>query len=445
MLSNLPVFSKVNELVKRSPLLRRFATAALWNMLAVGMPKIVTLLAFVVVGRVMGKEVFGALGVIQSTITMIGTLAGFGLGITATLSVPRYRHSNPVKAGRILALTISLVVLVSLLMTTLLAWFSPYLAKTWLYSEELAGPLRLASLLLFLNALNGVQLASLAGLEAFKDSAKASMWSSGLSLLCIPGAFLGLEGAIASLVVSGILTCIVTNVTIRRVSAQVGVPLSFRSCWNEHNLVLRLSVPAALGGILYAPFFWFCTTLLLRTPDGYSEMGAFTAADQWRSLMMLAPGVLGQAVIPIVADCLARGQKSDAVKLLRDLASSLAWLIIPIFIAMCACSMLIMRAYGQEFGGAWLCFCILQAVVLVQVLQSPVVKFMEASGDLWLLLTFNAAHGLVMVLSAYYLVSLGAEGLASALLIAIVFHSMCLGAYAYVRMNSEGEEKDDYL
>lgn len=433
-MSSYPFFSKMREYVQRSPLLHRFASAAMWNIVAVGLPRLVPLLAFIIVGRMLGKEGFGALGVIQSTITMIGTLAGFGLGITATVAVPRYRHTDSAKAGRILALAISLVLLVSLLLTTLLIWFAPYIAKTWLNSEDLDKALRIASLLLILNALNGVQLAALAGLEAFKDSAIASMWSSGLSLMCMAGAFLGLEGAIASLVISSFVGCVVSNVTLRRVAVRAGVPLSFATCWREYALVLGYSVPAGLSSLIYAPFFWFCTTLILKTPQGYSEMGEFTAADQWRSLLILIPSILGQAAIPIIADCLARGQQKDVVQLVRDLASSLAWLSVPLFLVLCACSPLIMAAYGSEFKGAWLCFCILQAVVLVQVLQSPVVKFMEASGDLWLLFFFNIAHGLVMLVSTYHLISLGAKGLALGLLVAIVFHSMCLGAYAFGRV-----------
>jgi len=424
----------MGELAQRSPLFQRFASAAMWNILAVGLPRLVPLLAFVIVGRTLGKEGFGALGVIQSTITMMGTLAGFGLGIAATVAVPRYRHTNPAKAGRILALAISLVLLVSLLLTTLLIWFAPYIAKTWLNSEDLDKALRIASLLLVLNALNGVQLAALAGLEAFKDSAIASMWSSGLSLLCIGGALFGLEGAIGSLVISSFVGCVVSNVTLRRVAGRAGVAISFGTCWSEYALVLGYSVPAGLSSLLYAPFFWFCTTLLLKTPQGYSEMGEFTAADQWRSLMIMIPSILGQVAIPIIADCLARGKQKDAVYMVRDLAFSLAWLSVPIFVVLCACSPLIMGAYGTEFKGAWSSFCILQTVVLVQVLQSPVVKFMEARGDLWLLFFFNLAHGLVMLGATYHLVVFGANGLALGLLVAILFHSGCIGCYAYVRM-----------
>ena len=62
------------------------------------------LIASMVVARILGKNEFGELGMIQSTVGMLGVFAGFGLGLTATKHVAELKHSNPERTGRILSL-----------------------------------------------------------------------------------------------------------------------------------------------------------------------------------------------------------------------------------------------------------------------------------------------------------------------------------------------------
>ncbi len=53
----------------------------------------------------LGKEEFGKLGIVQSTVGMFQVFAGFGLGLTATKYVAEFRDSDPAKTGRIIGLS----------------------------------------------------------------------------------------------------------------------------------------------------------------------------------------------------------------------------------------------------------------------------------------------------------------------------------------------------
>jgi len=46
----------------------------------------------------------GELGIIQNTIGMFGTLAGFGMGLTANKHVAEFKRTDPAPAERILGL-----------------------------------------------------------------------------------------------------------------------------------------------------------------------------------------------------------------------------------------------------------------------------------------------------------------------------------------------------
>jgi O-antigen/teichoic acid export membrane protein len=236
------------------------------------------------------------------------------------------------------------------------------------------------------------------------------------------------------------ISCIACHIFVRRVTTRAGIRIDYASSWIERGIMGSYALPAALGNMLYAPVFWFCTTLLLKTPHGFAAMGEFSAANQWRSLVIFVPAVLGQAVIPIVADCVAQGRGREAMKMLRDLTITLAYVCVPLFVLLSVCSPIIMWAYGPSFRSAWPTFVILQAVVLVQIVESPVIRYMDAVGDLWLAFLFNCALALAMVVSASVLVYLGAAGLAWAILAAFVSRSICVCIYALTRMRKRADD-----
>jgi len=74
------------------PLLGRFVVGAFWSVAGALISRGFLLAASVVCAWFLGKEGFGALGMIQSTTGMLGVLAGLGLGITATKYVSELRR-----------------------------------------------------------------------------------------------------------------------------------------------------------------------------------------------------------------------------------------------------------------------------------------------------------------------------------------------------------------
>jgi O-antigen/teichoic acid export membrane protein len=63
------------------------------------------MVASVLAARMMGKSVFGELGMINSTVGMLGEFAGLGLGLTTVKHVAEWRISDPKRAGRIVGMS----------------------------------------------------------------------------------------------------------------------------------------------------------------------------------------------------------------------------------------------------------------------------------------------------------------------------------------------------
>jgi len=82
----------------------RLAKGALWSLAGSLISRGLGLVSAILVGRMLGKQEYGELGIIQNTIGMFGTLAGFGMGLTANKYVAEFKRPEPARAGRIIAL-----------------------------------------------------------------------------------------------------------------------------------------------------------------------------------------------------------------------------------------------------------------------------------------------------------------------------------------------------
>ena len=122
------IVAKHQELLPADSLRARFTLGIVWSLAGAVVSRGFLLAASIVCARFLGKDGFGALGMIQSTAGMFGIFAGLGLGLTATKYVAEFRRQDPEKAGRILALSASAAFVFGCVITVLLIFLAPFLA-----------------------------------------------------------------------------------------------------------------------------------------------------------------------------------------------------------------------------------------------------------------------------------------------------------------------------
>lgn len=66
-----------------------------WSLTGALSSRILALLTTIVVSRQIGRESFGELAILQSTVTTLGEVAGMGIGLAATKYISELRSSNP--------------------------------------------------------------------------------------------------------------------------------------------------------------------------------------------------------------------------------------------------------------------------------------------------------------------------------------------------------------
>ena len=389
------------------------------------------LAAMIFVARVLGKEAYGELGMIQSTISMLGVLAGFGLGLTATKHVAEMRKSDPEKAGRILVLSGVIAIASGALMASVLFLLAPWLAEKTIAAPHLTNHLRIGALILFISALNGAQNGALSGFEAFRAIAGVNFATGIASFpIILAGAYWGgLVGIVWALAASMGLGLFLGHIALRREAARAGLPLTLQGIQNEWHVLWRFTIPAALSGILVVPVNWVCAAFLVNGPGGYPEMGIFNAANQIFSFLILLPLVLGRVLLPVLANEW-NDNRPLAMKLLMLAVKTNLYVLTPLIILGCVLSPYIMALYGESFESGWPTLVIVLVTAGFVAANVPMGHILAASSQMWIGFAMNAGWAIVFVIGTILLVRYGSIGVASARAIAYVIHTGWVFAFA---------------
>jgi len=419
--------------IESSPTGHRLTRGAFWSLSGAVISRILALAASILVARMLGKEEFGKLGIIQSTVGMFQVFAGFGLGLTATKYVAEFRLSDPAKTGRIIGLSAMVAAVTGVLMLLLLILFAPWLSEHTLAAPDLAGPLRLSALMLLLGALNGAQTGALAGFEEFRTIARVNVLAGLANFpLMVAGVYLaGLRGAIAALVVSMGVNWVLNHFALRFAMKRAGVSVSFSGNAGELKVLWRFSTPAVLAGIMVGPVTWTCNAMLVNQANGYAEMGVFNAANQWRGAILFLPGVVEAIILPVLSNLRGEGDRLRYRKVLLYNIWFNGALTLAVAVIISLLAPFIMASYGNGFRSNYLVLVLLSFSAVLTATIGVIGQAIASEDRMWWGMLLNLLWGCAMICATWLLVAYGAKGLAFAILISYTFHLLTVGAYTY--------------
>jgi O-antigen/teichoic acid export membrane protein len=415
-----------------SPIGHRLARGTFWSLIAGCVSRVLALVASIVIARMLGKETFGQLGILQSTLEMFGTFAAFGTGLTSTKYVAECRKSNPDKAGRIIAMSSVVAWVTGGLCTIILIFCSSWMASTVLAAPKLASLLQICSISLLFGAVNGAQVGGLAGFEAFKQLAKINLVSGILTvILRVVGTMvMGLKGAVYGMVIAQMIGCLINFLVLRRLAAKSGITVQYSHCLRDLPVIWKFSLPAVLMSFLIMPTGWLCNAMLVNRPGGYGEMAIFNAANQWYYAILFLPGLMGEAALPVLFDRMSHHDYKSAHKIFFATIKLNALVIFPL-IAFGFFSKQVMGFYGSGFSGGWVTMVIVLATAGLQAIQMPAGYMLVSSGRMWLAFIMALGWAVSFVGVTALLVSWGSVGVASARLIALGLHCVWTFAFAF--------------
>jgi O-antigen/teichoic acid export membrane protein len=391
--------ARLRERLQHSPLAHRLARAAAWSLIGAVSSRILTLATSVVVVRLLGKVTVGEFGMVQSTLAMLGTFAGLGLGLTATKYTAELRSRDPDKAGRILAVIIFIAILSGLSMTVAGWAGSDWLADRVLERQSLVPYLRLSSILVLIGVVDGVLGSGLAGFEAFGRIARINIYVAVLNLLItIPLVYwFGLFGAVVGLVVSTGMHLVLAAVALHHACTSYGVVLRLdRAAVHEWPLLVHYALPALAGGILVIPATWLANVILVRTENGFASMGVLKVVDILRNLAMYLPTVLLAPILAVLAN--VAGDAESVRKTLRYAIGLSALVVLPLALVVTALGKHVLGTlFGADFADEGMTLAFAMIVVAIQATGTALGSYLVATGRMWLGLAINVLWALAFL------------------------------------------------
>lgn len=424
---------QIADRITAVPFARRLARGAFWVLVGAVAARVLRMPISIILARLMGPTKYGELGIVSGSIDLFATFAGFGLGLTATKYVAEFRTRDPLRAGRILAASTVVAAVSGAIFAIALVAIAPVLAARTLANPHLTGPLRIGAVAMLFSAMNGAQMGALYGFEAFKIVAYLQ---AALGVLDLPfmlaGYFLGgLNGVLWGMACSRLSAWLLMGFALRAEARRNGVHIVFDHWKHELAVLWHFSVPAALAGVMVMPVNWICSTILVNQPRGYAAMGIFSAANQWNSVLLFLPVVLGSGLLPILSDRMGERDGRSSRKILKVMMQLNGIIVVPCAIGMSLFSPWIMHMYGQGYRDAWSTLIATVWAAAVIAILTPVGDVIAASGRMWLGLLMNAGWALIYIIATVLLVRWGSLGLASARLIAYAVHATWASAFAY--------------
>jgi O-antigen/teichoic acid export membrane protein len=405
----------------------RLSEGVLWNFVGAVFTQGSVFLTNLVLARVLGKETFGEFAMIQSTLLTLTSVAQIATGFTVTKYVAEFRDVDKQRAGRVLGLCSMLTVATGLVASLLLVLGAPWLADHALNASHLYPQLMISASFVLFSVMNGYQIGALAGLERYRmiSVGGAVLGGAHLAICWTATSLWSLEGAVGGLAVSALLRWVAYSSVLRRELDQHGITLRRREALQERDVLFKFALPAALSGLTTTPALWLGNAFLVRQVDGYSEMAIYTAANNFRIMVLFLPTLLNGVTSSILNNQRGQGDFEGyrSMFLLNVKATVLSASVGAI--AMSLLGEWAMQAFGSDFVGANVRFVIsfMALSVVLETVGIAVYQLISTHGHMWLSFAAIALpRDILTVVTAYWLTSqYGAAGLAGTYIVAFSF------------------------
>jgi O-antigen/teichoic acid export membrane protein len=428
------VFGKIGKVLKvdvKSGVAQKISQGIVWTFFSTIVFRSIIFLTSVCIARMLNRQGFGEFGMVRATIDMFVAFAGFGLGVTTTKFIAEYKHTDKVKAGRIIRLTSIVSWTMGTVIGGALLLSADALAVRSLNAPALANDIRYGALAILFYSVNTAQNGTLAGFESFKSIARINMTAGvvnfPVSLVLVW--YFGIEGAVISLATNAVIIAAMGFWEVRRVARKYNVNVNESGALHEYKVLTHFSLPAVLGNILILPVTWFCNAILVKQPGGFKELGIYNAGFSIMLMVNVVNSMLGQVLMPYaVLNFKTRSKKFEMLN------SMLPWAIGIVIALPC---MFIPEVgdvlFGKNFSGNELraTIMIIMISTIVTSHRQGIGRNIAAGSYMWWNMLSNSCWGLIALVVMYFLRHWGAEGRAAAFGIAYVCTTLLFIPFYY--------------
>ena len=415
-----------------------------WSLAGALVSRILALLTTIIVSKEIGRESFGELAILQSTIATLGEVAGMGVGLAATKYISEFKLNDPERASCITSLCVLISIIASISLGSLLHFYASETAAYLYNNPTLKGLISICAFTVTFASMNGVMTSVLRGLEKFKCIAKVNVISGFFSVAAqtVMVLNLGLKGVVYAILLTQILNFVLIAKELRSSMASENLTFTIRGLSVEIRPFFSFVIPAFLASSIVVPVTWFVNILLVNQRDGYSEMGVFNAANQWRMAILFVPLTIGNVVLPILSSLVKTGDDRQYLRVLYLNIATSASISTVLIVLVWAFAPYIMHSYGAAFEGESLVLRVLIIAAGLTAINNVIGQAIASLGRMWHGFGFNTLWAITLASAAYTLApEYGALGIAVAYTLSYGLHTAIQFVYLYKNIGRLGGTK----
>lgn len=226
----------------------------------------------------LGSAGMGVVGLLTSTMGLIGGITNFGLGTSAIRDVSNANNSgDKTRVGLVITVLRRWVWVTGALGALVVLLLSPWLSWIAFGNSNYIWSFALVSITLLFNQLNVGQLVVLQGMQKVQYLAKASLTGSFLGLIVTVPLyfFFGVEGIVPALIIASIVSFAISWYFARKVPV-TPIKLTKALAFSEGKNMLKMGFMISLSG-LFVTASTYLIQLFISSRGGVEQVGLFTA------------------------------------------------------------------------------------------------------------------------------------------------------------------------
>jgi O-antigen/teichoic acid export membrane protein len=231
-----------------------------------------------VVAVLLGPAGMGIMGLLNSTIGLIGSCTNFGLSISAVKDVAAANNAgNNQRIVLVVTVFRRLVWITGILGTLVVLFLSPWLSQLTFGNRNYTIAFIWISITLLFNQLSSGQLVILQGFRKLKNLAKANLWGSFLGLLVTLPLYyiLGVGGIVPGIIGTAFITLLLSWLFSRKVKID-STKIPLKHTFTEGKCMLRMGFLISMSGLLSVGVAYIVRIFISRT-GGVEEVGLYNA------------------------------------------------------------------------------------------------------------------------------------------------------------------------
>ena len=230
------------------------------------------------VAVLLGPSGMGILGLLTSTLALIGGLTNFGLGISAVKNIAEAQEtSNETRIATTIIVLRRLVWITGTLGLLITLLLSPWLSQLTFGNEEYTLAFIWISITLLFNQLSSGQMVLLQGIRKLKYLAKANLYGSFFGLLITVPLYykMGIDGIVPGLIITSLVSLLFSFNFSRKIKIK-SVTVSKVRTVEESKKMLTMGFLISMSGMISLGASYIVRLFVSRT-GSVDQVGLYTA------------------------------------------------------------------------------------------------------------------------------------------------------------------------